>query len=950
MEVLASPSSSTSGSYLVAETAGIDDHGEIFSGPCSTRATQSSGSRKEAAAGPVEAHLSMAEHTLACSAPDSSQPHQVTRIRTDGNNVTSEPGHEGGPVVDDNGAAQSAEPQPGSFQDYDEELDYIDEDDEPVGGHAGHDISQGAMGHDVVAPPPLAYIQQAAGVTSSSWISQSAAATPGANNSGPAALRMQHAAMPPNECMQGNHELAPHIPAHAAAQPGTQLVMCSHGGSGRAAGPLPSIAPAAGSATELSDERHAKPPSKAGSKGKGKASARGGRDDGPEQWDPRRPDAQKTVCLSEWLSRETKDAPSQSGRSATPSGPAPESSPKHATCKQLYGPPPEEPAHPDTIAVKEPHAKGLSAAAKERRRPNFFNMYVSDEVKCLKAANPGLDQSVAFGLASSNWKDLSGAEKAAFKAAGDSRFENFGASAHEQPSSIRRVEKQTAALHTRVLLEPTAAQTSLRTKTAMAPAHTGSFTSQSHVAQDGIPDVAMQQDHVQPSLHQGGSSAIVPAHHKPPQPSGAAPGMTPARPLPIWSQHPQHFQPGPGSQPQYYTPNGAVLQGADPLPSWTSHQQQAQQPVPLQHQHQHLHLQPHSTPHHQHAAVEEGSLGMPDLEAHPSEADFSERQHTSRRQPGPSDLGDEVEAAWDLDSPSKRKKAKPDEPSLSYGHAGNKLLESRSSKFKGVTKHRRSGRWEAHIWVKEMGRQVYLGGFEHEAHAAEVYDVAALRAKGSHAKLNFPRDRYADLMEYVSSLSLDELAITLRRQSQGFSRGSSKYRGVTHHPTGRWESRIGIPGSRHLYLGLFESEREAAVMYDRALVRLRGAGAATNFGVSDYKADLAAHYQMKQAELGFSVVPVGSTEMRADAQIPESARPPHAEPAAAILGSVADAAAAPDLPETTAMAARKAELLSDLVPQVVKQPHDKGSYNSPKCHRWICEGCLCRGLQEAEGH
>lgn len=64
--------------------------------------------------------------------------------------------------------------------------------------------------------------------------------------------------------------------------------------------------------------------------------------------------------------------------------------------------------------------------------------------------------------------------------------------------------------------------------------------------------------------------------------------------------------------------------------------------------------------------------------------------------------------------------------------------------------------------------------------------------------------------------------------------------------TGRWESRIGIPGSRHLYLGLFESETEAAKMYDRALVRLRGASAATNFAVSDYKADLAAHYQMKQ--------------------------------------------------------------------------------------------------------
>ena len=63
---------------------------------------------------------------------------------------------------------------------------------------------------------------------------------------------------------------------------------------------------------------------------------------------------------------------------------------------------------------------------------------------------------------------------------------------------------------------------------------------------------------------------------------------------------------------------------------------------------------------------------------------------------------------------------------------------------------------------------------------------------------------------------------------------------------GRYEARIGIPGSRHLYLGLFNSEIDAAKMYDRALVRLRGASAATNFAVSDYKTDLAAHYQLKQ--------------------------------------------------------------------------------------------------------
>ena len=38
-----------------------------------------------------------------------------------------------------------------------------------------------------------------------------------------------------------------------------------------------------------------------------------------------------------------------------------------------------------------------------------------------------------------------------------------------------------------------------------------------------------------------------------------------------------------------------------------------------------------------------------------------------------------------------------------------KPLRARSSRFRGVTKHRRSGRWEAHCWVQQLGRQVYLG-------------------------------------------------------------------------------------------------------------------------------------------------------------------------------------------------------------------------------------------------
>ena len=34
--------------------------------------------------------------------------------------------------------------------------------------------------------------------------------------------------------------------------------------------------------------------------------------------------------------------------------------------------------------------------------------------------------------------------------------------------------------------------------------------------------------------------------------------------------------------------------------------------------------------------------------------------------------------------------------------------------------------------------------------------------------------------------------------------------------------------------------------YDRSLVRLRGSNAATNFSISDYRADLADYYKMQQ--------------------------------------------------------------------------------------------------------
>lgn len=61
---------------------------------------------------------------------------------------------------------------------------------------------------------------------------------------------------------------------------------------------------------------------------------------------------------------------------------------------------------------------------------------------------------------------------------------------------------------------------------------------------------------------------------------------------------------------------------------------------------------------------------------------------------------------------------------------------------------------------------MYLGGYELEEAAAEAYDMAALKCKGRGCPTNFPCERYADLLESLDSMALEELIMAVRRQSQ----------------------------------------------------------------------------------------------------------------------------------------------------------------------------------------
>ncbi|GFS41633.1 integrase-type DNA-binding superfamily protein [Actinidia rufa] len=92
----------------------------------------------------------------------------------------------------------------------------------------------------------------------------------------------------------------------------------------------------------------------------------------------------------------------------------------------------------------------------------------------------------------------------------------------------------------------------------------------------------------------------------------------------------------------------------------------------------------------------------------------------------------------------------------------------RSSIYRGVTRHRWTGRYEAHLWDKSTWNQNQnkkgkQGAYDDEEAAARAYDLAALKYWGPGTLINFPVTDYTRDLEEMQNVSREEYLASLRR-------------------------------------------------------------------------------------------------------------------------------------------------------------------------------------------
>ncbi|MBA0674895.1 hypothetical protein Goari_016464 [Gossypium aridum] len=111
-------------------------------------------------------------------------------------------------------------------------------------------------------------------------------------------------------------------------------------------------------------------------------------------------------------------------------------------------------------------------------------------------------------------------------------------------------------------------------------------------------------------------------------------------------------------------------------------------------------------------------------------------------------------------------------------------------------------------------------------HVSEIRigDCSTFNSNKPSNKQNRPTNNKTNLVNIRSKKQQPQ-----QQQQQCLSNGV-KYRGVRQRPWGRWAAEIRDPTSRtRVWLGTYDTAQEAALVYDRAAIRIKGPDALTNF-------------------------------------------------------------------------------------------------------------------------